>query len=142
MFNTQKPQKNSSPGMSVGSSSILSIFVILTLTTFAMLTLLTANADYKLSKKVATSTQEYYIADALAAQTLSEIDFIVFEEEDPISSLQKAGYTVVDEGDIYIVSYALPINDIKQLYVQLQYAKDAPKQTGEYEILSWQVQLL
>ena len=35
-------------GLSIGSSSILMVFVVLCLTTFATLSLVSANADYKL----------------------------------------------------------------------------------------------
>lgn len=142
MIESQKPQKNSSPGMSVGSSSILAIFVILALTTFSMLTLLTANADYKLSQKVATSTVEYYEADGLAEEELSKIDAIVVAEEEPFSALKAAGYDVETKDDGYLVSYVSPINDAKQLYVQLFYSDIAEKTTGNYDILAWQVQPL
>lgn len=142
MIQSQKPQKNSSPGMSVGSSSILAIFVILTLTTFSMLTLLTANADLKLSQKVATSTIEFYEADALAEEELSKIDTIAGTHSDPIPALKAAGYEVEIQEKSYLVSYILPINDVKQLYVQLRYEYDAEKIAGNYDIIAWQVQPL
>ena len=45
---------------SFGFSSILLIFVMICIVTFATLTLVTANSDYKLSKKVAAKSTSYY----------------------------------------------------------------------------------
>ena len=61
-------------GISVGSSSILVIFVVLCLTTFATLSLVSANADYKLTSRVAEETAGYYVADAQAEELLMQID--------------------------------------------------------------------
>ena len=47
----------------IGFSTILMVFTMLCLVTFATLSLLTANADYRLSKKVASKTEDYYEAD-------------------------------------------------------------------------------
>ena len=58
----------------IGFSSILVIFVMLSLTTFTVLTLVSANADYKLSKRVAERTTEYYSADTRAEEKLALID--------------------------------------------------------------------
>ena len=57
-----------------GFSSILLAFVMLCIVTFSALSLLTANADYKLSKKVADKTVAYYQAEEKAYLLLQEID--------------------------------------------------------------------
>lgn len=57
-----------------GFSSILLAFVMLCIVTFSALSLLTANADYKLSKKVADKTAAYYQAEEKAYFLLQKID--------------------------------------------------------------------
>lgn len=44
----------------IGFSSILMVFTMLCLVTFATLSLITANSDYRLSLKVAEKTTAYY----------------------------------------------------------------------------------
>ena len=58
-------------GLSIGSSSILMVFVVLCLTTFATLSLVSANADYKLSRKTADAA--YYALDAAGERMLSDL---------------------------------------------------------------------
>lgn len=56
-----------------GFSSILLAFVMLCIVTFSALSLLTANADYKLSKKVADKTAAYYQAEEKAYLLLRKL---------------------------------------------------------------------
>jgi|GEM_PF-1601604 hypothetical protein len=64
--------------LSVGSSSILMIFVVLCLTTFGMLSYVTANADSKISTKNAETVQNYYKANQLAQTKLEQLDSALF----------------------------------------------------------------
>lgn len=59
---------------SVGASSILMIFVVLCLTTFGILSYVTANADNKLSTKNAETVENYYNGTVLSEEMLREID--------------------------------------------------------------------
>ena len=58
----------------IGSSSILVIYVILSLVSFATLSIVSANADYKLSKKVLDRTTAYYEAEGQAQAALAALD--------------------------------------------------------------------
>ena len=49
-------------GMNIGSASILLVFVILCLVSFAVLSIVSANADSKLSARVLERTTAYYAA--------------------------------------------------------------------------------
>ena len=60
--------------LGVGASSILMIFVVLCLTTFGILSYVTANADNKISTKNAETVENYYAATAIAEQKLQKID--------------------------------------------------------------------
>lgn len=57
-------------GLNVGGASILVIFVLLCLTTFATLSMVSANADLKLTQRTAQAAREYYEADARAEELL------------------------------------------------------------------------
>jgi hypothetical protein len=57
-----------------GFSTILISFVMICIVTFCALALLTANADYRLSRKVAERTSAYYEAEEDACHLLSDID--------------------------------------------------------------------
>lgn len=66
--------RKKSYGISVGTSSILVIIVILSLVCFAGLSVVSANADYRLSQKLAQRTTTYYEATSLAHKDLSLLD--------------------------------------------------------------------
>lgn len=58
----------------VGGPSIIMIFVVLCLSTLGALTFVTANADWKLTKKTAESVVSYYAADGKAEEFLAAAD--------------------------------------------------------------------
>ena len=60
--------------MGVGTSSILLILVVVSLTLFASLSLIQARADASLTEKTAVSTAAYYEADARAQVVLAALD--------------------------------------------------------------------
>ena len=63
--------------MKTGSFTIIHSFVMLCIVTFCALALLSANADYRLSKNVADQTSACYEATEAATRTLSEIDLLL-----------------------------------------------------------------
>lgn len=65
--------KNRLP-FSVGGSSVLMIFVVLCLTTFGILSYVTANADCKISIKNADTVKSYYEASTAVQERLEKID--------------------------------------------------------------------
>ena len=66
--------RNVFPGVGIGATSILIIFVLLCLVVFAMLSFVNANADRKLNRKLADRTQAYYEACEKAEALLEDID--------------------------------------------------------------------
>lgn len=58
----------------IGGPSIIMIFVILCLTTLGALSLMTANADWNLTKKTAEAVTDYYAADNEAEEILASAD--------------------------------------------------------------------
>lgn len=74
----KKKDRQSRTGFSnFGFCTILIVFVMICIVTFSALAFLTASSDYRLSKKVADRTSNYYQAEELAYQKLSEIDTIL-----------------------------------------------------------------
>jgi len=60
----------------MGASSILMIFVVLCLTTFGILSMMTSHSDLKLSKKAHAAVENYYDADAKVKEVIA-----IFDEE-------------------------------------------------------------
>ena len=90
-------------GIGIGGPSIIMIFVILCLTTLGALSLMTANADWKLTEKAANAVTAYYIADNKAEETLASID----------ASL-KSGNSIGAE------SLTFPVSATQELIMQLK----------------------
>ncbi len=117
----------------IGSSSILVIFVILCLVSFATLSIVSANADYKLSKKVLDRTTAYYEAEGQAQAALAALDAelsALYES----SSSETAYFKAAGEER----AFSFPLSDIQsmEVVVRIQY----PQKTGDtfYSISSWQ----
>ena len=66
-------KKTNNFNLNIGASSILVIVIILTLVSFAGLSVASASADYRLSKRLADRSSAYYNAVSCAYKDLSEI---------------------------------------------------------------------
>lgn len=89
----------------VGGSSILTIFSVLCLVVFALLTLSTAKADSKLSNKSLKSAENYYKADKNAEIILARL-----RQGEKVDGVQK-------KGDTY--TYKCKIDDNQNLHVSV-----------------------
>lgn len=129
--------KNSSGvtfGTGVGSSSILVIFVILCLVSFATLSIVSANADYKLSKKVLDRSTAYYEATNQAEQSLARLDKTlqnVYKD----SSSEEEYFDTVGESK----SFAISISDLQTLEITVKILYPQTTEDTFYQIHSWQV---
>ena len=129
-------QKKSGPEfhINVGSSSILLIFVILCLISFATLSIVSANADAKLSRRVVERTSAYYEACNQAQADIASMD-------DTLAAVYADSF---DEDEYFMAvghkkSYIFPISDLQTLSVTLDILY--PENIGDpyYRITSWQV---
>ena len=66
--------------MGMGASSVLIIFVILCLTTFAVLSLMASQSDLRMSGRFRDAEQDYYAAIAKTGEILRDIDKILADE--------------------------------------------------------------
>lgn len=130
----QSTRSRKSFGMNAGSSSILLIFVILCLISFATLSIVSANADHKLSRKVLDRTCAYYEACNQAEETLASVDRTLAGIYDASSSEEEYFSTAGRSK-----SYNIPISGLQTLEVaiDIQY----PRREGDtyYSITSWRV---
>lgn len=69
-----KKEKQPTPIVNVGTSSLLIIFVILSLVVFAALSLSGAKSDYDFSKNLADRKTAYYTASNQAEEIAAQID--------------------------------------------------------------------
>ena len=142
--------------INIGFSSIVMVFIMICLVTFATLSVLTAHSDYRLSQKVADKTTAYYVADAVAREAMAAIDEKLYtiyclastadEYYDSIESLELLKELPSGVSDITIeltdtlpfITYQVPVSDVQTLHVSL---KINYPQTGSEcfsTILRWQ----
>ncbi len=120
--------------VNVGTSSILLIFVVLCLVAFATLSIVSANADYKLSRKVADRTTAYYTAANQAEEYIASIDHtlqdVYLDAENEEAYFSTVGHSK---------SYLVPISDLQSLSIKLDILYPPSKDGPFYSITSWQV---
>lgn len=104
----------------VGLSSVLTIFAVLCLTVFALLSVSTVRADGRLAEKSRQATYAYYAADCCAEDILAQLRGGTVPEG------------VVLENGIY--RYQCALSDTQILTVEVTVSGT------EYEILRWQAQ--
>lgn len=121
-------------GMNIGSTSILLIFVILCLVSFAVLSIVSANADSKLTQKVLDRTTAYYEACNSAETALAAVDNTlrsVYESSsDSESYFEAVGHNK---------SYAIPVSDLQTLQVTIEILYPENDEDTFYRITNWQV---
>lgn len=142
-------------GISVGGSSILMIFVVLTMTTFATLSMVSANADFSFTQKNGDTVSAYYKADSLAEDRLAEVDQTLAALQGKYNERRTYYAAVVDAmfenknititeqdnaGYALSISYSVPITEDKELKVGLTlHAYGAPER---YTITEWHTKSL
>ncbi|MDE7206216.1 MAG: hypothetical protein K2N90_03500 [Lachnospiraceae bacterium] len=121
--------------MNIGLPSIMLIFVVLCLISFGVLSLVSANADRKLSQKVLDRSAAYYNACNLAEEKLCEMD----------TALKKAYQENPDRTAYVSAISALPteftfkISEIQYLEMTLSYLYPESADDPFYQLRSWRV---
>lgn len=131
--------------LSTGTTSIVLIFVLLCLLTFSVLSVISANADYRLSKKNADRTTEYYEAENRANDILLTITRSLDAHAGQESFLTQVRMDLEGkEGIVFStdeeLSYRVPINENQQLFVSLTLPDSAQKSGDSYRIDAWKVE--
>lgn len=142
-------KKRFSAGMNVGSSSILVTFVLLCLVTFAALSFVSANSDYKLTVETGNRITAYYEADNMAEIYLANIDSLLSkhaatcDEKTYYADIEKvfadnSNYTITRNGDDILIDYSAKISDIQDLHVTLKVLYPSHPTADTFEILEWE----
>ena len=112
-----------------GGISLLTVFAVLCLTVFALLSLSTVQADVRLSQASVQAVEDYYAADRQAQAVLAQLRWGEITEE----ITMVADYGAWSGGPGWSeYSYAVPISDTLELQVEV--ALDG----SDYEVLRWQ----
>lgn len=135
----ENKKTNASVGM--GGTLIITVFVVLCLMIFAVLSFTTAYSDLKLSKKAQDMTADYYSIHGKAEEKLSEISDILFEininetMERIIGKLSEIdGVSFIDEENLIIYYEALGDKNQK-ISVTLNILQNT--NNYYYEIAAW-----
>ncbi len=129
-------------GIGVGGISMLAIFVVLCLTTLAVLSLVSARADYALSEKTVMASKQYYAADALAEEKLAALLGVVESGGNWYEHAQNEGFGVFSRQGSAIVAYTAPISESKELYIEVELAMgEDGAATGQWNRTAWQTRL-
>lgn len=148
-----KKEKQESTVVNIGSSSLLVIFVVLCLATFAILSLSSAQSDHSFAERLAAHKTEYYEASSKAEVITGEIDRILAETASAdaggayfstvamaLDGAELYGVTVscLTDGDEPAVSFQVPCGDSQALKVTLD-VTDYTREDTYYTIRAWQV---
>lgn len=153
-------KKKSAPFVNIGSSSLLVIFMVLCLVTFATLSLSSAQSDYKFSERLADRRTAYYTSSNQAEEILGSIDAVLartYEDsrstyfstaQERLSELtlkaqnNPAGEITLEldfQTEIPSISYTVPVNEKQALSVILDVMPADQTADGFYRIRQWKV---
>lgn len=157
-----KKDKEQASFVNIGSSSLLIVFLILCMATFAILSLSSAKSDYSHSEKLAEHKSQYYKASSEAEEVLDIID----EELEKTAGTDAASVSSTDflsshyaksvikslEGkqigtislschaadNSLIISYQIPLDEKQALDVALEVV-DYTNHDTYYKIQKWKI---
>lgn len=145
-----KKDKQQSSFVNIGSSSLLITFLILSLVTFAILSLSGAKSDYSFSQRLANHKTAYFEASNRAERILGQIDealascstscekqasYVVAVNE-TLDGQQLEGIAIqAEEG---IITFSVPMEENQALLVELE-VNDYTKDETYYTIKTWQI---
>lgn len=142
----------------MGAPSLLMIFLVLCLFTFALLSLSSAKNNRTLSQQSADRIQAYYQASSLAEQALDQIDMVLSDaytncgaESAETTAYQKevteklenysvdgvSAFTVDFTEKEGTLTFQVPVNESQQLSVILTLPAPSDCQNGYYRITQW-----
>jgi hypothetical protein len=116
------------------------IFVLLCLTTFATLAMISALTDYRLAQRVVSTSDNYFAADSAAVEKLAEISDIVSTADSAQQMAEElqglnVSFSIENAAGDGNVSYVVYIDEISSLNVILEI------RDRELSITSWRVEV-
>lgn len=141
-------KKHSRPLLTIGISSLLLIFVSLCLFTFAVLSLVSARSDYRLSSKIADRTTDYYEASNQAYDLIARLDEVFLssyedslDQEEFFANLAATFSTfpqVSYDPNSQELSFQVSIDDKQILSIRLQIYYPTESDDSFYSVHQWQ----
>ena len=111
------------PVVSIGIVSLITVFTILLLAVFSVLSLSGSRSDNVLSERAARSVSDYYAAEAQAEQRLQELSILVADDtETPLRErLEAAGFEIAVDTSYpgTVVVYDTPVDDRRVLRAEV-----------------------
>ncbi|MDF2949348.1 MAG: hypothetical protein K0R07_1379 [Sedimentibacter sp.] len=152
-----RSSKSSNVSIGMGGSLILTIFVVLCLTVFSVLSFTTAYSDLKLANKTEEFTSDYYKIHGTAEEKLAEIYEVLMsinENTSSVNTQQDAFITKASEAisKIYGVSeiklnsesftlyYEILGDKNQKICVTLEVLFDEEKSIPYFDILTWNLE--
>ena len=129
-MNEREKRESFSPP-AIGGSSLLTVFAVLALTVFALLSLSTVRADTRLADSAAEAVTGYYAADCKAQEILARLR----NGEEPEGVTCRDGLAEVSsyhDEPLHVAEYAVPISETQELQVTVLL------RGPDYEVLRWQ----
>ena len=115
--------------LGIGVTTLVTIMTVLLMVAFAVLSLVSAQSNLRLSNLAVEQAQLYYVADNEATQWYAELDAFVASLDGSPSSfedqLKQAGYVITNqESDELRVSKEFSMSDTRSLAVTIQVNDD------------------
>lgn len=126
----------------IGSASLILIFIVLCLATFGLLSMASANNDWKLADKNAAAVKTYYGADSQGEDFLQMVDQTLSRAMEGQTDQEACLLEIKKElGDYYQEDTGMIATEIPMDYGQALHIELAVTCSGErrFEIEAWKV---
>lgn len=146
-------QKSNPFSLGTGTAFILMIFVLLCLVVFAVLSLVSAHADWKLGDRLAQRTAAYYEACQKGQERLEQLDrqlSLLYQEAEDPSAYQEACRIWLSslDGDLeeeaetgaFLFSFQEEITDQQHLTATVWIPTEPSAGDSFYQIKAWQTE--
>jgi len=135
-------KKNFSVSVGIGAPSLITIFLVLSLVSFSVLSYMTSNADYRFSKNLEERVTSYYAACNISEEKIAEIETAltaVYQnstEQTYFDNAKKAlsEYSISAEN---ILTFRTQVRDSQDLQVSLRLQYPQSPEDPLYIISEW-----
>ena len=134
-------EKQSGGRVSIGTSSLILIFIILSLTVFGLLSLSSAGSDWKLAQKNAEAVKGYYEADSQGVEFVAMIDEALARCSQAADEEEYLRLVKEELGSFYQEETRIAQTDVEMLYGQMLHIEleiNREEEAG-YRILCWNI---
>ena len=115
--------------LGVGITTLVTIVVVVLMTSFAVLTLVSAQSNLRLSEMAIAQAQRYYSADSEATVWYAGLEVqaanLTGGPSEYAQQLQRAGYTLLaNDEDLLLVSQSFAVSEFRSLVVTVEINDD------------------